>query len=522
MTHELLDAVALADRLVVLEHGRVAQVGHGRARSPAQPRSRYVADLVGRQPACAASARDTRSRSTSGGTVVTADPVAGDVYVAIQPHSVSLHRSRPEGSPRNVWSGRVAGTDLLGDRVRIHVDGAVPLVAEVTAAAVAELGLHDGVDVWAAVKATDVDGLRGLTPAPTVSGRAGAGRRPTTGSTPSRARRARAATPARGRCRRRGRAAPTGAIGCSDGWPVCTTMTRVELRWSWISCTSSSSRLSTTTAAGVSAALGDDPVRRAERLGEGRQPAGGRGGEQHQLGRRLGRRPGRGRGRRPGSGGSGGSERVGGGGGSAEGGRGARSWGPRFGGGFRCAPSPCARSVKPRCGPRENSSRTRTRQERNFWMGSCARHGRARGTAEHLVAQVPAVEELQELLVVGAGVGEHELLERGVALLPGRRAVGRGTPAGRRGRPRCTRRRSRRSAGGGARGGTRCAAGDARTRRRGRGCAASARGARGRRATGESRGSGISTVSSSSTPRISASPSIAKRLVSLAHCMFVM
>ena len=72
--------------------------------------------------------------------VVTADPVAGDVYVAIQPHSVSLHRAQPEGSPRNVWRGRVRGADLLGDRVRIHVDGPVPLVAEVTAAAVGELG----------------------------------------------------------------------------------------------------------------------------------------------------------------------------------------------------------------------------------------------------------------------------------------------------------------------------------------------------------------------------------------------
>ena len=84
-----------------------------------------------------------------GGVVVTADPVAGDVYVAIQPHSVSLHRAQPEGSPRNVWRGRVRGVDLLGDRVRIHVDGVVPVVAEVTAAAVGELGLHDGVDVWA-------------------------------------------------------------------------------------------------------------------------------------------------------------------------------------------------------------------------------------------------------------------------------------------------------------------------------------------------------------------------------------
>ncbi len=85
-----------------------------------------------------------------------ADAAEGEVYVAIQPHSVSLHRAQPEGSARNVWRGLVRGADLLGDRVRIHVDGPVPIVAEVTAAAVGELGLHEGVDVWATVKATDL------------------------------------------------------------------------------------------------------------------------------------------------------------------------------------------------------------------------------------------------------------------------------------------------------------------------------------------------------------------------------
>src|SRR3954447_6347208 len=91
---------------------------------------------------------------------------------------------------------------------------------------------------------------------------------------------------------------------------------------------------------------------------------------------------------------------------------------PRFGGTRgrgRCAPSPCAPSVKPRCGPRENSSRTK------LLDGLVPGHGRTRGTAEHLVAQVPAVEELQEGLVVAAAAPEDDLLERGVAPLPRRR-----------------------------------------------------------------------------------------------------
>jgi molybdate transport system ATP-binding protein len=80
------------------------------------------------------------------------------VFAVVPPRSVSLWRSRPDGSPRNVWRGRAAGLDLLGDRVRVRVDGRPQpsLVAEVTPAAVAALGLAEGSDVWVSVKATEV------------------------------------------------------------------------------------------------------------------------------------------------------------------------------------------------------------------------------------------------------------------------------------------------------------------------------------------------------------------------------
>jgi molybdate transport system ATP-binding protein len=154
VTHELLDAVALADRILVLEQGRVAQVGPI-PEVAARPRSRYVADLVGVN-LLRGEARGDAVTLPGGGELTTAERARGDVYVSIPPNAVALYRAQPEGSPRNVWRGRVHGTDLLGDRVRVHVDGVVPLVAEVTPAAVAELGLHDGVEVWTSVKATEV------------------------------------------------------------------------------------------------------------------------------------------------------------------------------------------------------------------------------------------------------------------------------------------------------------------------------------------------------------------------------
>ncbi len=46
--------------------------------------------------------------------------------------------------------------DLEGDRVRVRITGPLPIVAEVTPAAVADLGLATGGEVWVAVKATEV------------------------------------------------------------------------------------------------------------------------------------------------------------------------------------------------------------------------------------------------------------------------------------------------------------------------------------------------------------------------------
>ena len=98
-----------------------------------------------------------RALVSTGQTIVFTE-AAGDVFAVVPPRSVSLWRSRPDGSPRNVWPGRAAGLDLLGDRVRVRVDGRPQpsLVAEVTPAAVAELGLAEGSEVWVSVKATEV------------------------------------------------------------------------------------------------------------------------------------------------------------------------------------------------------------------------------------------------------------------------------------------------------------------------------------------------------------------------------
>jgi molybdate transport system ATP-binding protein len=156
VTHDPLEAIALADRLIVIEQGRIVQSGTP-AEVTERPRSAYVADLVGVNLLRGHAEGDGIDLG-GGGHLEAVGAGAGDVFAVIPPRSVSLWRARPDGSPRNVWRGLATGLDLLGDRVRVRVDGSPQpsLVAEVTPAAVAELGLAEGSDVWVSVKATEV------------------------------------------------------------------------------------------------------------------------------------------------------------------------------------------------------------------------------------------------------------------------------------------------------------------------------------------------------------------------------
>ena len=157
VTHDPLDALALADRLVFLEDGRVVQEGTP-AEVVARPRSPYVAQVVGLN-LYAGTVTDGGAVMTALGPVVTSGQShRGPTWVAFAPSAVSLFPARPEGSPRNTWPLVVVAVELLGQlaRVRLTDDAGHPLVAEVTAASVAALRLQPGTALWASVKATEV------------------------------------------------------------------------------------------------------------------------------------------------------------------------------------------------------------------------------------------------------------------------------------------------------------------------------------------------------------------------------
>jgi len=157
ITHDPVDAAVLADRIVVLEGGRVAQAGTP-AEITARPRSRWIAELAGTN-LFAGTAKPGGSITIAGGgsLVAAGGQERGPVFAVVHPRAVSLHNQRPEGSARNAWLGRVASIEPVGDRLRVRVDAIPPVVAEITPAGAHRIGLAETAPVWISVKATEID-----------------------------------------------------------------------------------------------------------------------------------------------------------------------------------------------------------------------------------------------------------------------------------------------------------------------------------------------------------------------------
>ncbi|HEV2069402.1 MAG TPA: ABC transporter ATP-binding protein [Acidimicrobiales bacterium] len=156
VTHDPVDAFVLADRLVILEAGRITHVGPP-AVVAARPRSPYVAQLLGVNLLYGTASGERTVRLETGAELTVADPLPGpDVAIAVRPQAIALYRRQPEGSPRNTWPATVEDLEADRDRVRVTLGGAVRATAEITPAAVTELDLSGGTPVWATVKAVDV------------------------------------------------------------------------------------------------------------------------------------------------------------------------------------------------------------------------------------------------------------------------------------------------------------------------------------------------------------------------------
>ncbi|GAB7005177.1 ATP-binding cassette domain-containing protein [Nocardioides sp. AN3] len=159
VTHDALDALLLADRVVVIEDGRIVEDG-ATADVLRRPRSAFGARIAGLNLVSGRWDGDAVSRAdlVVHGLASEDPPTLGEEAVAVfSPTAVSVFREPPGGSPRNALPAVVTEVEPLGDRFRVRaLAGATPLQAEVTAGAVVDLSLAPGDPVHLIVKATEV------------------------------------------------------------------------------------------------------------------------------------------------------------------------------------------------------------------------------------------------------------------------------------------------------------------------------------------------------------------------------
>lgn len=163
VTHDHIDALTLGDRICVLDRGQVLQMGP-KDSLLRRPRSRFVAELIGVNffEGTISSVRHNGLAQVKVGEAVlyAGTQEVGDTLLTFFPSDVTLSRERPHGSALNVFQARVQEVVHLGDRVRISLDGDLPIVAEITAQSLSQLDIQEGGSAFASIKATAIKTYR--------------------------------------------------------------------------------------------------------------------------------------------------------------------------------------------------------------------------------------------------------------------------------------------------------------------------------------------------------------------------
>jgi molybdate transport system ATP-binding protein len=157
VTHDFDEAAVLGDEVAVLDEGRIVQQGPA-SQLAAQPASAFVADLTGAVVLTGLARRGpsglTHVTLDGGGSLYSVDEIEGPVGVSVHPWDIALADSEPSGSTNNHLRARVETVTTIGNRVRVGLQAAQPLAAEITAASAERLGLRAGTNVVATWKAT--------------------------------------------------------------------------------------------------------------------------------------------------------------------------------------------------------------------------------------------------------------------------------------------------------------------------------------------------------------------------------
>jgi molybdate transport system ATP-binding protein len=158
VTHDFAEASLLGDRVAVMDAGRIVQEGSA-AELASRPGTAFVADFTGAVVLTGEARRGedglTRVTLDGGGEVASTDTASGRTAASMHPWDIAIAPAgaTARGSAQNHLSVTVASVTVIGNRVRLGLEAGQPLAAEVTEAAVRDLGLQRGSRVTATWKA---------------------------------------------------------------------------------------------------------------------------------------------------------------------------------------------------------------------------------------------------------------------------------------------------------------------------------------------------------------------------------
>ncbi len=163
VTHSKEEAMILADRIAVMNNGRILQVG-----KPEEifrkPKSKFMAEFVGVENIFRGTARTKNGLTIFNAgniKIYSSIPFEGEGYASIRPEDIILSKNEIKSSARNCIKGVIKKIEDIGRLIRIEVEcNGIPFIVNVTREAADEIELNIGKDVYLIFKAQNVNLFR--------------------------------------------------------------------------------------------------------------------------------------------------------------------------------------------------------------------------------------------------------------------------------------------------------------------------------------------------------------------------
>ena len=165
VTHVEFEAMKLSGRIVVMNGGSIIQTGSPSAVMD-NPVDVFVAKLVGMEAVLNGKVLE----SSNGSLVISIygkqvcalgqGKPEEEVNCCIRPENISVDTRNVSGEDGNVFAGRITHVYSMGPFLKLNLDCGFPLISFVTRDAFAELGLAEGMDVYASFRAASVHVLK--------------------------------------------------------------------------------------------------------------------------------------------------------------------------------------------------------------------------------------------------------------------------------------------------------------------------------------------------------------------------